>query len=127
MNIGDCDSEEYKANQEEILETVDYTVVLPYVLAGKEYPKSLLTRPEPEPPSEEWYGRTSGTPSSERIAREEAIAKQNKSIPVCPICGSDNLTKISVTKSFLKIATFGLAGAGDVGKTWKCRDCGTKF
>lgn len=127
MNIGDCNSEEYKENEQEILNTVDYTAVLPYVLAGKEYPKSLLVRPEPEPPSEEWYGRTSGTPSSERIAHAEAAEKEESHVPTCPICGSSNLIKISAVKKAAKISVFGFFGMGDSGKTWKCGDCGSKF
>lgn len=47
--------------------------------------------------------------------------------PKCPICQSTNLTKISSTSKAVKIATFGLLGAGDVGKTWKCNNCGSKF
>lgn len=48
-------------------------------------------------------------------------------IPQCPICQSTDLSKISTTKKVAKIATFGLYGAGDIGKTWKCNNCGSKF
>lgn len=48
-------------------------------------------------------------------------------VPKCPICGSTNLTKISNLAKGAKIAAFGIYGAGDVGKTWKCNNCGSKF
>lgn len=48
-------------------------------------------------------------------------------LPKCPICGSTNLSKISIIKTGMKIGAFGLLGAGDVGKTWKCNNCGSKF
>jgi len=47
--------------------------------------------------------------------------------PKCPHCSSTSLTKLSNVKSFAKILTFGLAGAGDVGKTYKCNNCGSRF
>lgn len=47
--------------------------------------------------------------------------------PKCPICGSTNLSKISALKKAAKIYTFGIFGAGDVGKTYKCENCGAKF
>lgn len=55
------------------------------------------------------------------------LQSASANLPTCPICHSTNLTKLSSARSFLKIATFGLAGAGDVGKTWKCNNCGSKF
>lgn len=48
--------------------------------------------------------------------------------PRCPICGSPNLEKISFGTRAVKTAVFGTAGAiDDAGKTYKCRDCGSKF
>ena len=40
---------------------------------------------------------------------------------------STNLSKISTFKKATKIGLFGIFGAGDIGKTWKCNDCGSKF
>lgn len=48
-------------------------------------------------------------------------------IPHCPICGSAKLSKISGAKKAIKIGLFGIFGAGDLGKTWKCENCGSKF
>lgn len=57
----------------------------------------------------------------------EVRREQPSNTPKCPICQSTNLTKISTTSKAVKIATFGIYGAGDIGKTWKCNDCGSKF
>lgn len=54
-------------------------------------------------------------------------SKQNSNIPRCPICNSTNLSKISNLKKAGKIGLFGIFGAGDIGKTWKCNNCGSKF
>ncbi len=50
-----------------------------------------------------------------------------QNIPKCPICQSTNLSKITNTRKAGKIALFGIFGAGDLGKTWKCNNCGSKF
>lgn len=47
--------------------------------------------------------------------------------PKCPICGSTRLTKISALTKAAKISAFGIYGAGDIGKTYKCNNCGVKF
>lgn len=47
--------------------------------------------------------------------------------PTCPICGSTNLTKISTMGKAAKVGFFGILGVGDLGKTWKCKHCGSKF
>lgn len=58
-------------------------------------------------------------------------AKQNaqkfSTGPKCPICGSTNLKKITGTRKAMKIGLFGLFGAGDLGKTYQCGQCGAKF
>lgn len=35
--------------------------------------------------------------------------------------------KVSIVKKATKIGLFGLFGAGDIGKTWKCNNCGCKW
>lgn len=52
---------------------------------------------------------------------------QQQNIPKCPICQSTNLSKITNTRKAGKIVLFGIFGAGDLGKTWKCNNCGSKF
>ena len=57
--------------------------------------------------------------------QENNIKTDNQ--PKCPICNSTNLSKISVAKKATKIGLFGIFGAGDLGKAWKCNNCGSKF
>ena len=40
---------------------------------------------------------------------------------------STNLKKITGTRKAMKIGLFGLFGAGDLGKTYQCGQCGAKF
>ena len=48
--------------------------------------------------------------------------------PKCPICGSSNINKITLTNRAVKTAAFGVFGAmNDAGKTYKCGNCGSKF
>lgn len=74
----------------------------------------------------------------EEVQKEKYMAKINQEaqkildkqncIPKCPICGSTNIKKITMTTRAVKTATFGVAGAiDDAGKTYKCENCGSKF
>lgn len=47
--------------------------------------------------------------------------------PKCPSCQSTNLSKISSVGKAAKIGLFGIFGAGDIGKTYRCNNCGVKF
>ena len=54
--------------------------------------------------------------------------QEAKNIPMCPICKSTNLKKITFTKRAIKTAVFGAVGAiDDAGKTYQCCNCGSKF
>lgn len=64
--------------------------------------------------------------TSNRLRMEKRQA-QRANVPKCPICGSTNLSKITITHKAGKIALFGIFGMGDNGKTWKCNNCGSKF
>lgn len=57
----------------------------------------------------------------------ETIQQKEKNIPKCPICGSTNLSKLSSLGKATKVGLFGIFGAGDLGKTYKCNNCGSKF
>ena len=65
------------------------------------------------------------TPQESARWAAEKLAQLNK--PKCPICSSTNLSKISSVTKAAKIGMFGIFGAGDIGKTWKCNNCGSKF
>lgn len=64
---------------------------------------------------------------NENVRNIHPTPMQSPNVPKCPICQSTNLTKIKTTKKVAKIAIFGIFGMGDNGKTWKCRNCGSKF
>lgn len=55
------------------------------------------------------------------------VATRPKHVPKCPICGSENLTRLTTMKKAAKIALVGIYGLEDCGKTWKCNNCGSKF
>ena len=63
----------------------------------------------------------------DRINRHTINKTEKLSIPHCPTCGSTNLSKISNVGKAAKIGLFGIFGAGDLGKTWKCNNCGSKW
>lgn len=46
---------------------------------------------------------------------------------ICPVCGSHSVQKISTVGKYAKIGAFGILGADDLGKRWKCKVCGAKF
>lgn len=45
----------------------------------------------------------------------------------CPICHSENLSKISNVGKIVKVGVFGILGAGDIGKKYRCNSCGYRF
>lgn len=51
----------------------------------------------------------------------------SEDIPKCPICGSANIHKISMTNKAVSALAFGVFAAGHVSKTFKCDACGAKF
>ena len=65
--------------------------------------------------------------SRERLNLPSSYKPKDDNTPKCPICQSTNLSKITNTRKAGKIALFGIFGAGDLGKTWKCNNCGSKF
>lgn len=45
----------------------------------------------------------------------------------CPVCHSEALEKISNVGKVVKVGVFGILGAGDIGKKYKCKSCGYRF
>lgn len=77
----------------------------------------------------EVYQQKQNLEQQNKISNEtrKILDKQN-CIPKCPICGSTNIKKITMTTRAVKTATFGVVGAvDDAGKTYKCENCGSKF
>ena len=60
---------------------------------------------------------------------EERVQEYQASKPhkECPVCHSSSIVKISNVGKVVKVGVFGILGAGDLGKTWKCEACGCKF
>lgn len=120
-NIGDRDSTEYKSQKESIYKGIQHCAAFGRYI-------------RPIPPNPKWFGVTP-TKETERAAMDELMEAECKQSgqtsippkPKCPYCGSDHLSKISTVKKAAKIELFGLFGAGDLGKTWRCDNCGGKF
>lgn len=64
---------------------------------------------------------------NKEINEKAEIYKSTIPQKTCPVCHSTSLSKISNIGKGMKIAAFGILGAGDIGKTWKCNSCGLKF
>ena len=62
-----------------------------------------------------------------QLAQTQMIEDNSDNKAKCPICNSTNISKISVAKKVTKIGLFGIFGAGDLGKAWKCNNCGSRF
>lgn len=61
------------------------------------------------------------------LGKQKREEQENANKPKCPICNSTNLSKLSNVSKVAKVGLFGIFGAGDLGKTWKCNNCGSKF
>ena len=62
-----------------------------------------------------------------QIGEKEQQKKAQANTVTCPSCKSTNLSKISSAKKAAKVGLFGIFGAGDIGKTYKCNNCGVRF
>ena len=76
--------------------------------------------------------RENNEKKKEEIARRELEAERLRQanapkVPKCPICQSTELSKLSSISKAAKVGFFGIFGTGDLGKTWKCNNCGSKF
>lgn len=61
------------------------------------------------------------------IAETNQKMQQEQFHMTCPVCGSRSVQKISAVGKYAKIGVLGILGADDLGKTWKCTVCGSKF
>ena len=64
-----------------------------------------------------------------KLKIEEKVEEYNKNRIkyTCPVCHSENISKISNVGKFVKVSAFGVLGAGDIGKKYRCNSCGYKF
>ena len=63
----------------------------------------------------------------QRIQEISQKMEQEQFHLTCPVCGSHSVQKISTVGKYAKIGAFGILGADDLGKRWKCKVCGAKF
>lgn len=77
--------------------------------------------------SEEYAKQREEKQTRESMNLPSSYKPKDGNTPKCPICQSTNLSKITNTRKAGKIALFGIFGAGDLEKTWKCNNCGSKF
>lgn len=114
-NIGDQSSQEYQAR-------------INHIQKHRDFRKSRnLKDPDitPIPPDEKTFGVRKEY--EEPYKYVPPSPKPEPSLPRCPYCSSADLSKISSFGKAAKISLFGLFGADDLGKTWKCNHCGAKF
>lgn len=67
--------------------------------------------------------------SEHKAKVEEKVSAYNQSRVrlTCPNCHSHNISKISNVGKIVKVGAFGILGAGDIGKKYKCDACGYKY
>lgn len=76
----------------------------------------------------EFHHKQSCEQQAKNLARMQKEKNKQNCVPKCPICGSYNVNKITISSRAIKTAVFGVVGAvDDAGKTYKCSNCGSKF
>ena len=61
------------------------------------------------------------------IAKKVEEYNQNRVKIQCPICKSESVEKISNVGKVVKVGVFGILGAGDIGKKYRCKSCGYRY
>lgn len=61
------------------------------------------------------------------IGKKIAEYNQSRVKFTCPICHSENISKISNVGKIIKVGALGILGAGDIGKKYRCNSCGYRF
>lgn len=63
----------------------------------------------------------------EMLMSRNGTPPEREHIPRCPICQSTRLSKISTGRKILEAGFGGIWGMDVMGKTYECRNCGSKF
>lgn len=95
----------------------------------KEFESSLIDSTEYDSNAEQNRSTIIAEKEAQNKERVEKMVKdyhEKNSVP-CPICNSKSTTKISQVGKVLSVGVFGLLGADDIGKTYRCNSCGCKF
>lgn len=75
-----------------------------------------------------YYAKQIGERQAKNLVQMQKEKDKQNCIPKCPVCGSTNINKITLTTRAVKTGVFGVVGAvDDAGKTYKCGNCGSKF
>ena len=115
MNIGDQDSPEYSSYVEKLEDNIRRS-------NQANQAEGLVIKETPPDPRDYMHPNI-----GEAIPPQPASEPSQENIPHCPICNSTKLKKISTVRKASKVSLFGIYGAGDLGKTWQCENCGSKF
>lgn len=98
------------------------------VFSMEEYKKQLEKQYEIQKGIAEMNEREFQERYTKHLAAMQKEKDRQNCIPRCPICGSSNIQKITIGTRAVKTAAFGVVGAvDDAGKTYKCRNCDSKF
>ncbi len=98
------------------------------LFSREEYEKQLQKLRERYCRMAEYYRNEFHERQMKNLAAMQKEKDRQNCIPRCPICGSSNIQKITIGTRAVKTAAFGVVGAvDDAGKTYKCRNCDSKF
>ena len=61
------------------------------------------------------------------VEKKVAEYNQTRFKRQCPVCHSEQISKISNVGKFVKVSAFGILGAGDIGKQYKFNSCGYRY
>lgn len=92
-----------------------YEFLIPEIKSNKEFDEQKFNRIDPD----EAYRSTYKIPTY-------FDENSHQCYPRCPICGSTNIQKISGMRKTASAILFGIFST-DIGKTFKCKNCGIKF
>lgn len=94
----------------------------------EDYQKQVQKKIQLNQRLEEYEKRKLFEQQAKNLAQMQKDKDKQNCIPKCPICGSTNINKITVGSRAVKTAVFGVVGAvDDAGKTYRCKNCGSKF
>lgn len=124
-------NEEIRAGEEMISREKNFVInelVGNPLFSMEEYQKRIQKQREMNKELAEFHQEQTLKRQAKNIAQMQKESGKQDCIPKCPICGSTSISKITLTKRAVKTAVFGTLGAvDDAGKTWQCKNCGSKF
>ena len=111
----------FEGNKEfELLDEGDIREIITFIKANAMYDESVGEKKEELQQLRDKEEKERISATNEKMEREQFKL-------TCPACGSKSVQKISTVGKYAKVGMFGILGADDLGKTWKCKVCGCKF